>query len=50
MAKEEVKAEVKAPSMKYNEMAAIIEAYKKSNPKKYELKKLELEKKLAALK
>ena len=29
---------------------ALIEAYKKSNPVKYELKKAELEKKLAAIK
>lgn len=29
-------------------MLKIIEAYKKANPKKYELKKAELERKLAA--
>ncbi len=51
MAKEEVK-EVKKEDPKsaaYLELEAIIEAYKKSNPTKYLLKKAELDKKLAAL-
>jgi hypothetical protein len=50
MAKEETKVEVKAASNSYKEFEALIEAYKKSNPRKYELKKAELERKLAALK
>jgi hypothetical protein len=47
MAKEKVAAEM---SSAYEELEQIIEAYKKSNPVKYELKKEELAKKLAALK
>lgn len=50
MAKEEVKKETEALSPGKAEMLKIIEAYKKQNPKKYELKKVELEKKLAAAK
>lgn len=48
MAKEE-KESKKEHSAEYKELERIIESYKKSNPVKYEMKKDELAKKLAAL-
>lgn len=46
---EVVEAPKKGKSEAYLKLEAVIEAYKLSNPAKYELKKDELAKKLAAL-